>query len=82
MPIPTDDGLLTLLAIAVAALVVGLVAIYAGRLSDMPRQLRYLNMEIERSVGYERRRWKQRKRKYLISLIPFYWLFTKNRDSL
>lgn len=77
MPMPANDGLLTLLIIAAAALTIGLVGHYARRLSGLPSELRYLNMEIGRSVGYEQRRWKQRKRELLVSLIPFYWLFTR-----
>ena len=34
-------------------------------------ELKYINIEIERTEGAERKHWKKRKRKLLLSLIPF-----------
>lgn len=35
------------------------------------RELRFLNMEIQRNHGKEKERWKRRKRRLWLSLIPF-----------
>lgn len=35
------------------------------------REMRFLNMEIQRSHGKEQERWKRRKRRLWLSIIPF-----------
>lgn len=80
MTTPADDGLKTLLVIVLGALAIGLVEVLARRLSRFVLRLRYLNMEIKRTQGWERRQWKQKKRRMLLSLIPFYSLFSRERD--
>ena len=53
--------------------VVGFLLLLAivWKLKDFPKELRYLNQEIARSTGAEQRRWRRRKRKLLLSLLPF-----------
>ncbi|MBR2327370.1 MAG: hypothetical protein IKA51_01985 [Clostridia bacterium] len=34
-------------------------------------KLKYLNLEIKRTSGSERRRWKKKRRRLFLSLIPF-----------
>ncbi len=36
------------------------------------KQLRYINMELQRSHGKERERWQRIRRHHIMSLIPFY----------
>ena len=36
------------------------------------QQLRYLNKEIRRTRGAERKRWKRRRRRLWLSLLPFF----------
>lgn len=36
------------------------------------KELRYINGEIERTVGGEQARWKRARKRLLLSLIPFY----------
>ena len=50
-----------------AVTLVGLV-LYFNKFS---RELRYLNMEISRTTGEDRKYWKKKKQKLLLSLIPF-----------
>lgn len=39
--------------------------------NDFSAELRYLNCEINRTVGEERRFWRRRRKRLLLSLIPF-----------
>jgi len=39
---------------------------------DFSHELKYLNLEINRTRGKERKRWKKRKRRLLRSLLPFF----------
>lgn len=77
---PIDDGTAVLLVIILGALAIGLLEALVRKLADLVGYLRYLNMEIKRSEGWERRRWKQKKQKLLLSLIPFYSLFKKKKE--
>ncbi len=57
-------------------MVLGALLIYAAnffaiRYTDFKRELRYINMEMERSDEEERCLWKKEKQKLLLSLIPF-----------
>ena len=61
-------------------LLVGIVAIFflilllfglVTFINDFSSELRYLNSEIGRTTGGERRYWKRQKRRLWLSLIPF-----------
>jgi len=61
-------------------LLVGIVAIFflillmfglVTFINDFSSELRYLNNEIGRTTGGERRYWKRQKRRLWLSLIPF-----------
>ena len=61
-------------------LLVGLLAVFffilllygiMSFLADFSRELRYLNCEINRTVGEERRRWIRKRRRLWLSIIPF-----------
>ena len=41
-------------------------------LRDFRHELRYLNSEIGRTRGQEKERWKERKRKLYLSILPFF----------
>ena len=72
--LPTSElnSLFCLLIILVAlfllfSLIVGFVQLFG----DFSRELRFLNNEIKRSKGIERRNWKRRKCRLWFSLLPF-----------
>ncbi len=48
-------------------LLIGLVSFF----SDFSQELHYINMEIGRTTGLERRYWKRQRRRLWFSLIPF-----------
>jgi len=50
-----------------AVTLVGLVFYF----NEFSRELRYLNMEISRTTGEERKYWIKKKQRLLLSLIPF-----------
>lgn len=59
-------------------LIAGLALCAAGALlallfflQDFQQELRYINMEIQRSTGKEREHWQKKKRQLLLSLLPF-----------
>lgn len=66
-----------LLIMAVAILLTISLAI---RLSELSRKLSNYDMEISRTEGEERKLWIRRKRRFLLSLLPFYGLFHKRRS--
>lgn len=56
--------------------ILGIVLVYVANFfvtqyEDFKRELRYINMEIERSDEDEKRLWKKQKQKLILSLIPF-----------
>ncbi len=72
--IPTSDSnsLFYLFIVLVAlfilfSLIVGFVQLFG----DFSRELRFLNNEISRSKGVERRNWKRRRCRLWLSLLPF-----------
>lgn len=65
-----DPGMTPLLIfIAIVILVVALSLPFAP---GFLRELRYLNSEIGRNVGAERRYWIRRRRRLWLSLLPFF----------
>jgi len=60
-----------LLPMALALLLFLFVLSLAFRLRPFLHQLRYLNMEIARSQGEERRYWEKQKRRLWRTLLPF-----------
>ena len=53
-------------------LMIGLLFGLARFLNGFMRELRYLNNEIRRTDGEERRYWMRQKRRLWLSLIPFW----------
>ena len=72
MPQNNSDTLIVLVIViiaimAISALMVGMVS----SMNSFSRELRYLNREIKRSYGVERKHWLRRRRRLWLSLLPF-----------
>ena len=72
MPNETNDQVLTFLIIIIGGfftipIIFGLAMFF----SDFSRELKSINMEIQRTSGGERRYWKRQRRRLWLSLIPF-----------
>lgn len=66
-----NDTQLALLLICCAVLGFFLLLSVALKLKSFSMELRYLNQEIARSTGKEKRRWLRRRRRLFLSLLPF-----------
>ena len=67
-----DWEIFTLLVVlCVAIVLVFLVVLLVVFLNGFTAELRYLNMEIERTTGKEREHYIEQKRRLWLSLIPF-----------
>lgn len=65
----SEKGMLLVLLAFVA---VALLIRFFGFWRSFNKELRYLNGEINRTVGGEQERWKRARRRLFLSLIPFY----------
>ena len=66
-------GMMDYLIIGAAVMAVVLFfALFVPWLRDFRRELRYINMEIERNEGRERERWIRRKKRLKLSILPFF----------
>lgn len=61
-----------LLAIVIAFFTVVLLVGLTAKINDFRHDLDYLNREIARTQGAERKYWKREKRRLWLSLLPFY----------
>ena len=66
-----DTELYLLVGIIAAFFLILLLFRMVSFFNDFSRELRYLNSEIGRTTGTERRYWVRKKRKLWLSLIPF-----------
>lgn len=66
-----DIGVYILAGVIAAAVLVLLIVRFAMWLQSFLMELRYLNKEIERTSGEEKERWIRRKKRLLLSWIPF-----------
>ncbi len=66
-----DALLFTLIGILALILLVAMMIRLAQFFSDFSHELRYINNEIGRTEGAERKHWIRRKRRLWLSLIPF-----------
>lgn len=57
---------------AVLLLFIYVVAVFIPWLQDFRRELRYLNIEINRTQGREKLYWVKRKKRLIRSLLPFF----------
>lgn len=67
----TDTLLWILVGILAAAILIALLIKLYMYLNDFSSELTYLNTEIGRTEGTERRYWIRRRRRLWLSLIPF-----------
>lgn len=70
----TDQTLVVLVGLAVLLFLLILVFELAQFISDFSRELWYLNMEIGRTEGEERRYYQQQRRRLWLSLL-FFWRY-------
>lgn len=61
----------TIIVLAVIGLIL-FCAVFFPWLHDFRRELRYINMEINRTTGREQAHWKKKKKRLLLSLLPFF----------
>lgn len=66
-----DTGFLILVCLIAIPLVLGLLSVLCLFIMNFSRELRYINCEIGRNVGAERRHWIRKRRRLWLSLIPF-----------
>ncbi len=66
-----DNEFWTFILIIAIPLIFVLLVGLIFRLSEFSRELKYLNCEINRTYGSERRYWIRKKRRLWLSLIPF-----------
>ena len=66
-----DIGVYILAGVIAAAVLVLLIVRFAMWLQSFLMELRYLNEEIERTSGEEKEHWIRRKKRLLLSWIPF-----------
>ena len=73
MPEANNIDIEVYLLIGIFAVCILIILLYGlGHfINDFSRELKYLNCEIGRTRGSERRRWKRRRRKLWLSLLPF-----------
>ena len=61
-----------LIALFIGIIVFLLILRLVFSLDSLKRDIRYVNMEIRRTRGSERKAWQKEKRRLWLSLIPFY----------
>lgn len=66
-----DTTTIVLLAILIAFFTVAILTTLISKISRFRRELKYINKEIRRTEGAERRYWKQEKKRLWLSLLPF-----------
>ena len=64
-----DDVMIVVFVLVIALPIICYFVKYICNFKD---ELDYINMEIYRTVGDERRYWQKEKKKLWLSLIPFY----------
>ena len=72
MPGEKNPIIIILLVIMALFVFVFLVVGLAVKISAFSREREYINTEIERTTGAERRHWEREKRRLWLSLLPFY----------
>lgn len=61
-----------LIGVAITIAVILFMALFVPWLRDFRRELRYINMEIQRNEGREREHWIKRKKRLKRSILPFF----------
>ena len=77
------DGLVALLMAMIPIALIGIASVLIREIVATRRTLSQINMEISRTDREERQHWKRRKKRLLLSLIPFSDCFRKKtRDNI
>ncbi len=63
--------IIVLCVIVIIPMLIGMLIGLAIFINDFSRELKYLNNEIGRTTGAERRHWIRQRRRLWLSLIPF-----------
>ena len=66
-----DTELYWLIGIVAAIILLILLVGFCMFINDFSQELKYINCEIRRNTGSERRYWIRRRRRLWLSLIPF-----------
>ena len=67
-----DDIYVWMIVIILVALVgIAIVSRFVAWYGEFEKELSVINAEIARNTGKERKRWKKRKRRLLLSILPF-----------
>ena len=66
-----DTTTVILLAILIAFFAVVIITSLVSKISTFRREMKYINKEIGRTEGAERRYWEQQKKRLWSSLLPF-----------
>ena len=66
-----DPQLYWLIGIVAAIILIGMLVGFCIYFNDFSQELKYLNNEIGRTTGAERRHWIRQRRRLWLSLIPF-----------
>ena len=66
-----DTGIYIIAAVMIALLLILAIVRFAMWLQSFLMELRYVNKEIARTTGAEQQHWIKRKKRLLLSLIPF-----------
>jgi len=72
-----DPILYICLAVFIGAAVIALLVKLLNDIYHFRRKLDYLNCEVGRTAGSERRYWMKKRRELWLSLIPFYKFFRR-----
>lgn len=68
----SDPATTLLLAILIILFAFLLLIGLAIKITQLYRELKYINLEIGRTTGEEQKYWKQEKRRLWLSLLPFH----------
>lgn len=66
-----DNEFWILVGIIAVPILLGLLVGLCMFINDFSQELKYINCEINRTYGGERRYWKRQRRRLWLSLIPF-----------
>ena len=68
--LPANESVASIVVILLLLIMVVLMCSFPW-IQWFRRELKYLNSEIKRNEGKEKERWKRRKKRLLLSIIPF-----------
>lgn len=66
-----DSELWILVGVIAVPILLGLFIGFCMFINDFSQELKYINFEIQRNTGAERRYWIRQRRRLWLSLIPF-----------